>query len=115
MKTYDNIYLLSRTCAFCNVNLNSLTPYKKYCSNTCKQKFFRKNSKKLNFQINKTWKDNNKEYLKEQFRSYYKKNPSKYIAKTRKRQATKLHATLKGFDEEINKIYSECPKDFQVQ
>jgi len=110
----SNDKLLNRKCLFCNNTMNTLTSYKKYCNSNCKQKHYRNKNPQQNYLTNKKWKKLNKDHINSQSRKAYSINPSKYIAKTRKRQAQKLNATLLGYDLELENIYLSCPKGSEV-
>lgn len=47
-------------------------------------------------------------------KKYYEANIDKIKAKSAKRRAIQLKATLPGFEEEIRHIYKNCPKGYHV-
>ena len=112
-------FLLSRLCSLCGNALNSLTPYKIYCNDSCKQKHFRFTTLGSIIHTNRLKKRRekrkiNREAINIKNRAKYDKNPGKYKAKHMRRIAQKLKSTLSGFDDEVAKIYEQCPKGSEV-
>jgi len=78
-----------------------------------KQKYYKNNKEKL-LKKSREYYRNNAEIYKEQSRKWKKANPEYRRYEASMRRATKIQATLLGYNREIKEIYSKCPKNYHV-
>ena len=81
--------------------------------NNASKLYYKENKNKM-CQINKLWYESNKERAKELHKLNYIENKTDYIARTAKRRAIKIKATLNGYDSEIKEIYTNCPEGCHI-
>jgi hypothetical protein len=84
---------------------------------SCKQEYENrqiKSRKKYLQQYKRQWRQDNREYCLKSLKSHYQNNKQHYLYRCTKRRAQKLHATLPGHDDELRRIYKECPEGYHV-
>ena len=83
-----------------------------------KMKVYRDSNKELIKKTKQKWINSNKDRIAAQKRAWEKDNVERVRefgrAKRAKYRAKKLNATLSGFDEELKKIYKQCPNNMEV-
>ena len=105
-------YGLRSTCKTCEIKRRmkfAKTNPKQTLNN--KQTYHKKHIKKISIEREERAKTGY--YTKKQNEWYYR-NKSKVIASNAKRRATKLNATIPGYDEELREIYKNCPEGYHV-
>lgn len=100
----------------------------KLCESLRKKQFYAENKERI-LKRTKLYYENNiefykkynlkryrrkREFLLKQCASYKKRNKKAHTAHQAKRRASKLKATLPGYDKELRGIYDNCPKGCHV-
>lgn len=107
-------YFTGKPCKYGHVDfklVSSLTCCE--CNRIKVRKWNKDNKQKLSIK-NAEWYQNNKEYWKEKVSLYSKNNRYINNAARSKYKATKLKATLPGYDSQIKEIYKDCPDGHEV-
>lgn len=133
-----------RKCLKCSCSIENKHKNALFCTIECKNSYWQQNNKdkanktaekfrnsekgilyrtenkdKINEQVKK-WKLDNLDRKKHIDKSYHEKmkGDKEYLAKRKHheamRRATKLNATLSGYDNEIKEIYKACPRGHHV-
>jgi len=77
------------------------------------RRYYKENKEKIRNK-NNIYNANNRDKNRETSKQHYKENKKDYVARTAKRKAQRINATIGGYNTEIKEIYKNCPKGYHV-